>query len=290
MIKREYTERRNGIPVKMVEKVCDGCGMTRQVTIYSILRGRKVRGSEVDFCDKCSRIHKHVRNGKTHGNFKHGLSSSGYRRVVADGVRRYEHIVVAEQELRRPIQHGESVHHIDFVKTNNLPENLFVFSGEVEHQMAHNSAILSALRFLNVGFWFDRTRKEYVFHKTETEDVGFDASKLIAVQGARYVSKSGKRNREYIVIKDKRDPKTNIRLFHVFLMECYLGRKLYIDEIVHHVDGVATNNVLSNLVLMTKREHRRCHNSLLQCASKMIRAGKIVFDRMDRKYHVLGCG
>lgn len=49
------------------------------------------------------------------------------------------------------------------------------------------------------------------------------------------------------------------RSVHVVLMEKRLGRKLLLDENVHHIDGNRTNNDLSNLALVTKAAHSRLH-------------------------------
>lgn len=49
------------------------------------------------------------------------------------------------------------------------------------------------------------------------------------------------------------------RLQHVVAIEKHIGRKLYDDECVHHVDRDKTNNDLSNLRLMKKTEHSKLH-------------------------------
>ena len=46
---------------------------------------------------------------------------------------------------------------------------------------------------------------------------------------------------------------------HVVIMEKMIGRKLYSNECVHHIDGNKTNNAKSNLALMTRSEHARLH-------------------------------
>ncbi len=43
------------------------------------------------------------------------------------------HIIVAEKKLGRPLKKGELVHHCDFDKHNNEPENLLALSRK-EHQ------------------------------------------------------------------------------------------------------------------------------------------------------------
>ena len=49
------------------------------------------------------------------------------------------------------------------------------------------------------------------------------------------------------------------RSVHTVAMEKEIGRKLYRDEVVHHIDHNRSNNVISNLQLMTRKEHARLH-------------------------------
>jgi len=48
--------------------------------------------------------------------------------------------------------------------------------------------------------------------------------------------------------------------YHRFVMESHLGRKLEINEDVHHIDENIYNNELSNLMLVSHGEHTRLHN------------------------------
>lgn len=47
---------------------------------------------------------------------------------------------------------------------------------------------------------------------------------------------------------------------HRLVMEKQIGRYLTKDEVVHHIDFNTQNNDISNLMLMTPKEHKRLHN------------------------------
>lgn len=72
--------------------------------------------------------------------------SNGYKviydpnhpRAYSDG-NVYEHIVVAEKKLNRPLTSQEVVHHKDFDITNNNPDNLMVFATNSEHTKFHKN-------------------------------------------------------------------------------------------------------------------------------------------------------
>lgn len=49
------------------------------------------------------------------------------------------------------------------------------------------------------------------------------------------------------------------KLVHVVIMEYLIGRKLYPNEVVHHINGIRTDNSIENLELMTRSEHARHH-------------------------------
>ena len=47
---------------------------------------------------------------------------------------------------------------------------------------------------------------------------------------------------------------------HRYVMSQYLGRDLTTDELVHHIDGIKTNNNIENLEIMTKGIHSCIHH------------------------------
>jgi HNH endonuclease len=52
------------------------------------------------------------------------LSGNGYRRITVAGEERFEHQVVMEQMLERPLLPFETVHHRNGIRADNRPENL----------------------------------------------------------------------------------------------------------------------------------------------------------------------
>lgn len=51
----------------------------------------------------------------------------------------YEHVIVAERKLGRKLKDCEVVHHIDFNRSNNSPENLMIFANNAEHTAYHKT-------------------------------------------------------------------------------------------------------------------------------------------------------
>lgn len=49
----------------------------------------------------------------------------------------YEHVLVASENLGRPLKKGECVHHVDNNHLNNSPENLIVFRTNSDHIKFH---------------------------------------------------------------------------------------------------------------------------------------------------------
>ena len=63
-------------------------------------------------------------------------------------------------------------------------------------------------------------------------------------QGYRVIYRNGKRIMEHKAFAQDR-----------------LGRELFVDEVVHHVDGNRSNNSLDNLVVMKRAEHDKIKDS-----------------------------
>lgn len=66
-----------------------------------------------------------------------GIDSKGYITKYFDGVRRREHIVIAENALGKPLPEGSQVHHLDENPSNNDPRNLVICPNQSYHSLLH---------------------------------------------------------------------------------------------------------------------------------------------------------
>lgn len=282
-IKREYFEVVNGCKKRVVDRVCDCCNAEERASYYVVMKGRKTHPGK-DYCRVCGRKNRGATiKGKLHGNFKHGLSSHGYKRISIDGHRVYEHIYIIEEAIGRKLKNKESVHHIDLNKQNNDIENLFICNNENEHQIIHYQLEEIGYLLLNKNIWFDKDNFLYVNRKIKRDTV----ENCNVRKAHRYISVHNKKRgtkAEYIILPDENGNRTVTKLFHVYLIELKIGRKLYCDECVHHIDGNSLNNNLSNLILIKKRTHKLCHFSLQHAVCNFLSKGDLYFDRLFRKY------
>jgi hypothetical protein len=64
------------------------------------------------------------------------------------------------------------------------------------------------------------------------------------------------------------------RLEHVLIMENEIGRRIFANEVVHHIDGDKTNNNIKNLRLMTNSNHCRLHSLKRMESNKKVKRNK----------------
>jgi hypothetical protein len=74
---------------------------------------------------------------ETRAKIRNSRLGTGEGKTYEKTYGRHTHRVMAEQILDRPLKKGEVVHHIDFDKRNNTPENLRVFKNQAEHAAFH---------------------------------------------------------------------------------------------------------------------------------------------------------
>lgn len=74
--------------------------------------------------------------------FKHGLSDTGYKVFRQNGKKQKEHRLVAETILKRQLHKKEVVHHVNGIRTDNRPENLWIFPSIKDHTQYHHNGII----------------------------------------------------------------------------------------------------------------------------------------------------
>lgn len=65
------------------------------------------------------------------------ISREGYRKVGSGHGTQFEHILVAERALGKPLPAGAQVHHIDGNRLNNDPSNLVICQDAAYHTLLH---------------------------------------------------------------------------------------------------------------------------------------------------------
>lgn len=86
--------------------------------------------------------------GPKNPNWKDGITrrTSGYILERRNGKQQFQHRLVAESVLGRPLRPGECVHHKNGIKSDNRPENLEVLSSHAEHMKRHSDPLTMSER------------------------------------------------------------------------------------------------------------------------------------------------
>jgi hypothetical protein len=88
----------------------------------------------------------------------------------------------------------------------------------------------------------------------------------------------------HVLILKKEHPladKNGYVLEHRYLMCEHLGRILNKNEVVHHINGIKTDNQIENLIVMTNAEHTILHHTGLKRSNET--RNKIKIARNNRK-------
>ncbi len=126
---------------KRITKICLRCGNEFET-------GGRVGKATKIYCSRhCARM---TRNGSVIAN--------GYGCIRLNGKRKYEHRLIVEQTLGRPLRKDEVVHHNNGDKMDNRPENLTVMS-----QRSHRALIdyLAGLWIKEHPDLVDKVTREY---------------------------------------------------------------------------------------------------------------------------------
>lgn len=146
-----------------VEKNCSYC---KKLILQDRANAKKRQNAFCSTGCKASFIASQAHGNKIikrreHGRGAHVLVRRPEHARASNGVV-YEHILVAEQMIGRSISKTERVHHINCVKDDNRPENLFVCQNDKEHFLVHGSLNDCVAELIAMGVLvFDRSIKKY---------------------------------------------------------------------------------------------------------------------------------
>lgn len=124
------------------QNICQcGCGSDPGVYVRTIVRQEKVIGEPRRFLPG----HYNRGAGRVSANWKGGrIVKRGYVLVAAHGHHRagsngyaYEHVLIAEKALGRPLETKHPVHHFDGIPSHNQNANLVICEDNNFHRLLH---------------------------------------------------------------------------------------------------------------------------------------------------------
>lgn len=271
-----------------VTRICDCCGEKEKTHLGIIYGGRKSRENDKDYCKKCSYKYRRLNQPKMEQSpsWKGGryLSDNGYYRIYMGNLKyEYEHKVILSKYLNRKLSVEEKVHHIDLNKVNNNISNLYLCKNKRTHWYCHQSMEECGFSLLNKKIWFDLKTKKYIIDKSSKLKSKLKINIDDIMKLNVYKSRRRKGGKEYLRPTKKEFRSSSI---HVLIAERMIGRKLFSNEVVHHINGNTLDNNPNNLCIITRSEHKKCHFSLQDCISILFEKKYVKFK--DGKYITKG--
>ncbi|KKN13074.1 hypothetical protein LCGC14_1009980 [marine sediment metagenome] len=266
-------------PDRFTERKCDNCGIKERARMSTIYRGRKRRRSTVDLCKKCSNLSQFRkcafdRTGKNSVNWNGGIRiNNGYRQhYLGKGAYRNEQRIIMEKHLNRSLKKKEKVHHIDCNKLNNKISNLYLCKNMREHSKCHYELERCGFKMLGRYIWFNYANNSYVLNKTKCKRSEKEAD-FGKTMTRTHTKRFGSLSYRHRYLGNQK-----YKTIHSIVVEEMLGRRLYANELVHHVDSNTLNNSPRNLQAMSRSDHAICHFSLQKRVSELYIQGIVVFE------------
>ncbi len=265
----------------IITKVCDDCGKEEKKNLAEVIYSRSRKRCGKDYCKKCAYknrvIPDHGYKKSPHWKGGRTLTKNGYYRIsYGDNQGKYEHRVIYENFINRRLKKKEKIHHVDGNKLNNQINNLFLCENKKEHSLLHHRADNFIMSLLNKHIYFNRENKKYttLAVKNNRIDFIFDDSEIKSI--IQFAWKAGGKEYQFGYLGDRKH-----KAFHRIIYEQFIDRKLDKNEHIHHIDGDTLNNEINNLILLTRKEHKECHNSLWDCLKILYESGIIRFNNGD---------
>lgn len=274
-IREDWFDKKSGIRdyCKIGTRICDNCQKKENVRYIVLINNRKKRASEKDYCYICSQKLRKMPVDHNKCKWKHGKTYNGYPRITIDKKRVLEHVWVMENHLGRKLQKKECVHHLDMNKENNDLSNLFLFKNQSDHQKCHISMEKCGFDLFNEKIWFDFSLKQYALLRSTNHVLN---EKVFDLQIKKEIGYDRGVPYWFYHIKNEAGNWQQKR-YHILVAETVLGRKIHNNECVHHVNGNTLDASPSNLIVLTRIEHGKCHCSLQKCVAKLYDDGVVQF-------------
>lgn len=111
------------------------------------------------------------------------------------------------------------------------------------------------------------------------KNYGREGEKSGAWKGGRFVNSTG-----YVTIYNPEYPRKHV-LEHRLVMEKRLGRHLNPWEIVHHINGIKTDNRIENLGLLTRKKHHSGHKNFKVIIDNFVIQAKNIMNNPKRSIY-----